>query len=326
VRADADRQCTKCGAPLETVQLVRPEERELALAKLTREQAGRRRRRSVGVTLAVVALFACVVLPLAAVLPGLIREMATRATPTPRPAVSAATPGLYREDVFSFSYPTDWQRIGPQEVSALLKTSLKGLTADAYSYIGGVYSKGLDNCKGCAQIVLVVATDPNLPGTLTDAQYDTYRQASEKQMGERLLLHHKVEVSSMPAVESIHLGASGNSKLWEFLIVPPQRGVAYLVSCSSHKDSFADYEPAFRQAINTLRIAGGAPTPVPTAALLAPESPVTALTYTVQAGDTLGQIAKRFGITVDALVKANGIEDANLIRPGQVLTIPPGAP
>lgn len=45
-------------------------------------------------------------------------------------------------------------------------------------------------------------------------------------------------------------------------------------------------------------------------------------TYKVRSGDTLSGIAARFGITVKALKAANGITDANLIRPGQVLVIP----
>ncbi|HUF32620.1 MAG TPA: LysM domain-containing protein [Acidimicrobiales bacterium] len=45
--------------------------------------------------------------------------------------------------------------------------------------------------------------------------------------------------------------------------------------------------------------------------------------YTVQPGDTLFDIARRFGSSVDALVEANGISDPNLIEVGQVIEIPP---
>ncbi len=47
--------------------------------------------------------------------------------------------------------------------------------------------------------------------------------------------------------------------------------------------------------------------------------------YTVQAGDTLGEIATRFGVSLDALVQANAIQDPSLIRVGQELIIPTGS-
>lgn len=50
-------------------------------------------------------------------------------------------------------------------------------------------------------------------------------------------------------------------------------------------------------------------------------------TYTLQWGDTLGGVARRFGVPVGSLAAANGIKDPNLVREGQVLTIPSaGAP
>ena len=48
--------------------------------------------------------------------------------------------------------------------------------------------------------------------------------------------------------------------------------------------------------------------------------------YTVQAGDTLGDIAFRHGTTVDAIVAANNITDANALAIGQVLIIPSAEP
>ncbi|RKO65608.1 peptidoglycan DD-metalloendopeptidase family protein [Desulfofundulus salinus] len=46
--------------------------------------------------------------------------------------------------------------------------------------------------------------------------------------------------------------------------------------------------------------------------------------YRVRPGDTLEDIAGRFGLPVTALQEANGIRDANLIVEGQVLQIPAG--
>ena len=44
-------------------------------------------------------------------------------------------------------------------------------------------------------------------------------------------------------------------------------------------------------------------------------------TYTIKSGDTLSEIAEKFGTTVDALVKANNIENPNIIYAGQKLII-----
>lgn len=48
--------------------------------------------------------------------------------------------------------------------------------------------------------------------------------------------------------------------------------------------------------------------------------------YTVQSGDTLYAIARRFGVTVEELVKYNSIKDPDRIYPGQVLRIYTDAP
>lgn len=47
--------------------------------------------------------------------------------------------------------------------------------------------------------------------------------------------------------------------------------------------------------------------------------------YTVQAGDSLGAIAQRFGVSVDTLVQLNGITDPNALTLGQQLKIPGSA-
>ena len=39
-------------------------------------------------------------------------------------------------------------------------------------------------------------------------------------------------------------------------------------------------------------------------------------------GDTLSKIAKKYGTTVDTLVKLNGIKNKNLINIGQVIKLP----
>ena len=48
----------------------------------------------------------------------------------------------------------------------------------------------------------------------------------------------------------------------------------------------------------------------------------TTIKYTVKKGDTLSSIAKKYGVTVDTIVKTNHIKNKNLIRVGSVFEIP----
>ncbi len=64
-------------------------------------------------------------------------------------------------------------------------------------------------------------------------------------------------------------------------------------------------------------------TPAPTATQAPPATPTI---YIVQAGDTLGSIAARFGVTVNAIMAANGLTNPNVLSAGESLTIPaPGS-
>ena len=57
--------------------------------------------------------------------------------------------------------------------------------------------------------------------------------------------------------------------------------------------------------------------PVPT-----PSSPVGQRIHVVQPGETLSQIANMYGVTVNEIVQANGLENPNAISVGQALVIP----
>lgn len=61
---------------------------------------------------------------------------------------------------------------------------------------------------------------------------------------------------------------------------------------------------------------------VPTTAPPAVEAPPENGIYVIQAGDTLGQIAERYGLTLDELAAANGIFNPNAISQGQEIRIP----
>jgi LysM repeat protein len=65
------------------------------------------------------------------------------------------------------------------------------------------------------------------------------------------------------------------------------------------------------------------PTPTPTPTLVPAPTPII---YVVQAGDVLGIIAQTYGTTTKAIMEANGLTDADFIREGQELVIPPPGP
>ena len=55
------------------------------------------------------------------------------------------------------------------------------------------------------------------------------------------------------------------------------------------------------------------------------EQPMLDGIHVVQAGETLGSIAQRYGVTVQAIMAANGLTNANLVYVGQRLRIPGGS-
>lgn len=65
----------------------------------------------------------------------------------------------------------------------------------------------------------------------------------------------------------------------------------------------------------------GAPSPEPAPAPSPAPAETKPKTYTVRAGDTLGAIAERFGVSVANLQTWNGIKDTNKIEVGQVLRL-----
>jgi LysM repeat protein len=61
------------------------------------------------------------------------------------------------------------------------------------------------------------------------------------------------------------------------------------------------------------------------AAPAAPAAPPTGGSYAVRAGDSLGGIARRHGVSLSALLGVNGFTASSLIVPGQSITLPAGA-
>jgi LysM repeat protein len=79
-------------------------------------------------------------------------------------------------------------------------------------------------------------------------------------------------------------------------------------------------------APSTSSAPSSAPTPTtaaaPAATAAATKPATSGQKYVVQAGDTLSDIAEKFGVTIQALIDANKLENPNLLLPGQELIIP----
>ncbi len=64
------------------------------------------------------------------------------------------------------------------------------------------------------------------------------------------------------------------------------------------------------------------PTPRPTEAPIPTDTPPGQIIHVVESGETLSSLAARYGVSVEAIVQANGLEDPSKIRTGQELIIP----
>ncbi len=82
-----------------------------------------------------------------------------------------------------------------------------------------------------------------------------------------------------------------------------------------------DLNPLLAQYFTTQQMPTLAPTLTPAATDTPPGAP-TPVVHTVASGETLTLIAKQYGVTVDAIVQANQLSNADAIYAGQPLIIP----
>ena len=97
---------------------------------------------------------------------------------------------------------------------------------------------------------------------------------------------------------------SANGLGWSSIIYPGQS----LAIPGSDMQSVAASTPVSAPA---------APAPAP-----APAAPAAGSTYTIHTGDTVSRIASRFGVSVGAVLSANGLSAGSVIYAGRALTIP----
>jgi LasA protease len=114
---------------------------------------------------------------------------------------------------------------------------------------------------------------------------------------------------------------------WALPLVAAILALPLLGACSRESDSTATAEVSDRVAPRLTVTEGPAEEIKVSSAGLpdigsAPEPTPPPQVYTVQSGDTLSSIARRFGCTVDDLIQANSLDNPNLLRVGQQLQIP----
>lgn len=103
-------------------------------------------------------------------------------------------------------------------------------------------------------------------------------------------------------------------------LIPPEDVVDFFPRPTEGPYAEFDFLPVLRQPDEPV------PTPTPDPERMLPPYRTTSETYFVQANDTLGTIASRFGVSIQAIAQENGIADINLLSVGQQLMIPPPEP
>ncbi|MHB0868790.1 MAG: LysM peptidoglycan-binding domain-containing protein [Chloroflexota bacterium] len=156
--------------------------------------------------------------------------------------------------------------------------------------------------------------------------------------GDTLLgLAQKFEITPDTIRWANGLGEGDLLKIGQKLTILPVSGVLHRVKAGESVLSIAaDYganpaeiveanlisDPALVREGDLLIVPGGVMKSSPAAP--APSAEEEPLQYTVKPGDTLSSIAANFGVRISALRSANGLGDSDLLRIGQLLSIPGG--
>lgn len=81
--------------------------------------------------------------------------------------------------------------------------------------------------------------------------------------------------------------------------------------------------PGVSPTLNAQPVSSVTPTPAePTTPVVSTPAPVINSTYVIKAGDTVSGIAKKFGMSIQSILDANGLTWSSIIYAGRTLTIP----
>ncbi len=262
-------------------------------------------------------------------------------TPTPGPTPSLTltiqptptqpTLKVYSNSAFGFSmqYPSDWQ-VKESSQQVVMAPSAEGLTTSA------------TNKPSVNAIAFAVGSQPggvaeSASSALTRLISALPADPSSGDTGIRSV--HGVDW----VISQIELNASGPAgEMIAYAAATYYNGVSYTVLAAAPTAVWNALAPTFQQMFDSIQFtapqaAVGSPVPVAGATPLpvagstpgvgpteeaTPGATPTPVTYVVQSGDTLGGIAIQFGVSVEDLQAANGIDDPAKLRVDQELIIP----
>jgi LysM repeat protein len=130
-------------------------------------------------------------------------------------------------------------------------------------------------------------------------------------VGQRLIIPNAATASSAPAV-SVTTRA--------YVVEPGDTLASIALEAGVNLNALISLNGI--QDPNLVRVGQKLLIPGPPSGTVAAGASLTQVRYTVKAGDTLGSIAARYDMTAAAIVRANGLASADLIRIGLELLIP----
>jgi len=259
--------------------------------------------------------------------------------PTPSPTATVlptdtpAVPKVYSNSAFGFKleYPGDWE-VKESRQQVALAPSAEGLATTITDNI--VVAEGVSFVVG--QETESITQDP--AGLLAQFVAELPTDASAADTGVRNV--DQVEW----AISQINLDASdSDQEMTAYVAATSQNGSAYTVLAAAPATDWDAFAPVFQEIFDSFQFttppAAVVIAPSPTIAATrsitataastssapaAPAATPTPIVYVIEQGDTLGAIAIRFGVSVEAIQAANGIDDPTKLRLGQELIIPTG--
>jgi LysM repeat protein len=128
---------------------------------------------------------------------------------------------------------------------------------------------------------------------------------------------HHLTMAEVRAANGLKSGAA--LQVGQKLVLPSKPGAAPAAATAT---GGAMSSPAGSSAGAGAGMGAGAPGADRTPDAAAPKAPVDGVKHVVKAGETLGSIARHYGVRLGDVAAANNIADPKRIRPGQELIIP----